>query len=190
MSKWVQPFLDVLRTTGNVSASATAAGTTTSTVYQLRKSDADFAAAWDNALEDATDTLEAEARRRAVEGVNEPVIYQGQLTPLYEYDDNGQIVIDYVDGPPDKDGKPTSVPRPRQLTIDGKPQYLTVNKRSDALLMFLLKGLRKKYGTETHELTGKDGTPLDNMDERAKAARIAALMDLASKRKSNVDDLA
>lgn len=190
MSHWVQPFLDALRTTGNVSASAKAVSVTTAVVYTLRRSDADFAAAWDNALEDATDTLEAEARRRAIEGINEPVIYQGQRTPLFEYGDDGQVIIDYVEGPPGEDGTPTTVPRPRQLTIDGVPQYLTVNKRSDALLMFLLKGLRKKYGTETHELTGKDGAPLDNMDEMAKAARVAALMDLANKRKADVSDLA
>lgn len=38
-----------------------------------------FARAWDSALEVATDALEAEARRRAIQGVSEPVgWYQGK----------------------------------------------------------------------------------------------------------------
>jgi hypothetical protein len=56
--------------------------------------------------------------------------------------------------------------------------------------MFLLKGLRKKYGTETTELTGKDGTPVV-VDSAARAARVAALLEAARRRKStSVEDLA
>jgi hypothetical protein len=190
MAPWLDPFLTALRTTGNVAQSARAAGTHTSTVYDLRRKDADFAAAWDNALEDATDALEAEARRRALDGVNEPVVYQGQLTPLFEYDEQGKIAMEEYDTGLKKDGEPVLSSRPKQLVIDGKPQFLTLNKRSDALLMFLLKGLRKKYGTESHEITGKDGAPLATIDETKRAARIAALLELAKNRKGNVDDLA
>jgi hypothetical protein len=190
MAHWIDPFLTALRTTGNVVQSARAAGTHTSTAYSLRHKDADFAAAWDNALEDATDALEAEARRRALEGVNEPVVYQGQLTPLFEYDDSGKIVMEEYDTGMVKDGQPVLSSRPKQLVIDGKPQFLTLNKRSDALLMFLLKGLRKKYGTESHEITGKDGAPLATVDETKRAARVAALLELAKTRKADVGDLA
>lgn len=143
---WVTPFLDALRASGVVSRAAAAAGVSTALVYGRRKTDADFAHAWDMAIEDATDSLEAEARRRALEGTEEPVVYQGQLTPIYERDERGQLV--FVDG------------RPKQLVIDGVPQWLTVNKKSDALLQFLLKGLRARYSTERTELTGKDGSPL------------------------------
>jgi hypothetical protein len=43
------------------------------------KRDPDFAARWADALEEACDALEAEARRRAVEGVEEPVVSAGKL---------------------------------------------------------------------------------------------------------------
>lgn len=74
---WVAPFLDHLKTSCNVSASCRAAGISHSAAYALRDKDGDFAAAWDDALEQAYDHLEAEARRRAFEGTEEPVFYQG-----------------------------------------------------------------------------------------------------------------
>jgi hypothetical protein len=190
MSHWIDPFLLALRTTGNVSHSARAAGIATPSAYKLRREDADFAAAWDNALEDATDELELEARRRALQGVNEPVIHQGQRTPLWEYDSDGKLVEEQYETGVVKDGKPVMGSRPKQLVKDGVPQFLTVNKRSDPLLMFLLKGLRKKYGTESHEITGKDGAPLATVDETKRAARVAALLELAKSRKDDIGDLA
>lgn len=74
---WAMPFLDHLRESANISASARAVGISSSSVYALRERDADFRASWDEALEDAYDVLEAEARRRAFEGVDEPVFYKG-----------------------------------------------------------------------------------------------------------------
>lgn len=74
---WVTPFLEHLRSSCNVSGSCRAVGISHSAAYALRDKDADFAAAWDDALEQAYDELEAEARRRAFEGVDEPVFYQG-----------------------------------------------------------------------------------------------------------------
>src|SRR5690606_18484748 len=50
--------------------------------YRLRKEDPDFAAAWDEAMEQASDALEVEARRRAIEGWDEPVFYQGMETGM------------------------------------------------------------------------------------------------------------
>lgn len=189
---WVLGFLDAMRATGNVAASCRAVGITTNSAYNLRERDADFACEWDNALEDATDTLELEARRRAVEGIEEPVVYQGQLTPIWERDPDGEVAMfEYDTGSVDKDGKPVMGKKPRQLVIDGRPQWLTIRKKSDPLLMFLLKGLRKKYGTETTELTGKDGAPVA-IDSAARAARVAALLDQARRRRAenNVEDLA
>lgn len=187
---WVLGFLEALRATGNVAASCRAVDVSSALVYGLKARDADFACDWDNALEDATDTLELEARRRAVQGVDEPVVYQGQLTPVWERDADGELVMQEYEAGTDKDGKPVMGQRPRQLVINGKPQWLTVNKKSDPMLMFLLKGLRKKYGTETTELTGKDGAPIQ-LDASTRAARVASLMELARQRKATtVDDLA
>lgn len=188
---WTLPFLDALRTTGNVAESCRRAGVGSHTAYQRRQNDADFANDWDNALEDSIDTLEAEARRRALEGINEPVVYQGQLTPIWERDADGQIVVDEYDAGTDKDGKTLKGQRPRQLVINGVPQYLTLNKRSDSLLMFLLKGLRKKYGTETTEISGPGGAPVA-IDSSTRAARLNSLLEIARQRKatSSTEDLA
>jgi hypothetical protein len=63
---WAPRFLEVYRQTGNVRLSASAAGIDRDAAYRRRQKDQKFAAAWANAREDAIDTLEAEARRRAL----------------------------------------------------------------------------------------------------------------------------
>lgn len=86
---WAMPFLDHLRQSANVAASARAVGVSSSAVYALRERDGDFRASWDEALEDAYDMLEAEARRRAFEGVDEPVFYQGhEVGTVCKYSDS------------------------------------------------------------------------------------------------------
>lgn len=65
---WQAAFLAALESTGSVTDAATAAQMGRSAVYAHRRSDLDFAAAWDQALDIAADTLEDEARRRAFNG--------------------------------------------------------------------------------------------------------------------------
>ena len=72
-------FLKKLAETGNVSAAARAAGASRSRVYQLKAKSPAFAAQWADALETATDALDAEARRRAMDGVETPRFHQGQI---------------------------------------------------------------------------------------------------------------
>src|SRR3990167_5672353 len=55
-----------------------------------RKSDPEFAAAYTEAGNTAADMIEAEVYRRAVEGIEEPLVWQGQLT--------GDTVRKYSDG--------------------------------------------------------------------------------------------
>lgn len=65
-----QKFLDHLAKTGVVAEALAAAGIKTRpTIIRWRETDEQFAAAYNDALADAADSLEAEARRRAVEGV-------------------------------------------------------------------------------------------------------------------------
>lgn len=71
-------FLDALRNTCNVRAACNAASVGRSTVYERRESDDTFKGAWDEAEQDGVDLLKAEARRRALLGVDEPVYYQGK----------------------------------------------------------------------------------------------------------------
>lgn len=71
-------FLHSLRHSGNVSAAAQHAGIARSTAYNWRQQDAGFAAAWEDALAEATDYLALEARRRALEGVEEVRYFKGE----------------------------------------------------------------------------------------------------------------
>ena len=71
-------FLQALADIGNVAAAIGVAGTSRTRAYELRKADPAFATAWQEAEEIATDRLEDEARRRAVEGVAEPLVSAGK----------------------------------------------------------------------------------------------------------------
>jgi len=83
-----EQFLKALAETGSVATSAALAGTSRTRVYELRKADQEFAGAWEDAEEIAADRLEGEARRRAVEGVEEPLVSAGKLVR----DENGQPI--------------------------------------------------------------------------------------------------
>lgn len=53
-------------------------------VYNIREKNEKFRLEWDSAVEEGTDTLEDEAKRRAYEGVDHPVTYQGEITATYK----------------------------------------------------------------------------------------------------------
>ena len=73
---------------GFVNQSAKKIGVSRVAVYKLAKRDPEFKAAWEEALEEHVELLEAEADSRAVEGVDRPVTYQGKITAHYkEYSD-------------------------------------------------------------------------------------------------------
>ena len=76
---WHAAFLTALESSGNVTVAARLAGVSRTAAYKARRGEAEFAASWDEALEVALDGMEAEARRRAVEGWEEPVFYQGKV---------------------------------------------------------------------------------------------------------------
>ena len=75
---WRKVFLKNLVETGNVSNSCYVASITRPGAYKARKNDEAFAEAWEVAEEDAVQSLELEARRRAFEGVEKPVFHQGE----------------------------------------------------------------------------------------------------------------
>lgn len=64
---WMPPFLLALRNSANVRASCQAAGISRKEAYKRRASSARFREAWDEAIEDALDVLEAVAFQRARE---------------------------------------------------------------------------------------------------------------------------
>lgn len=65
-----QLFLDALSRSGILAVACKAAGITRQSTVNWRKRDPQFAAAYDDAMADAADLLEEEARRRAYEGVS------------------------------------------------------------------------------------------------------------------------
>ena len=82
-------FLEALANTGSVTAAVALANTSRTRVYELRKADPAFASSWQEAEEIATDRLEDEARRRAVEGIAEPLVSAGKLVR----DDDGKPIL-------------------------------------------------------------------------------------------------
>ena len=70
-------FLENLEKTDHVASSAVVAGLARRTVYAWRDADQEFAEAWDAARERYVDRLEAEARRRAVDGTAKGIWHQG-----------------------------------------------------------------------------------------------------------------
>jgi hypothetical protein len=87
--------------------------------YEYRARHPDFGERWEEAEADARDALELEARRRAIHGVERPLIARGEVIGLW-YDPAGNVV-------------PKGTPGARFV-----PQ--TVREYSDALLALLLRG--------------------------------------------------
>lgn len=153
-------FLMTLAEAGLVGEAAQSAGINRSTAYRWYSSDVEFAQAWDAAIEASADLLEREARRRAIDGVEEPVIYQGQMTPVYEYEADGrmrmaELVEKGADGIEVRTRTPVQARNP-----DGTLKWLTVRRPSDSLLQFLLKGRRPDVYRERFEHSGPGGKDL------------------------------
>jgi hypothetical protein len=160
---WVHPFLVNLERTGNVAGSARRAGLySAKAAYDLRKVDGDFLAAWDLAIEAHTDDCEAELTRRAF-GYEEPVVYQGQLTPVWARDENGDVITEAysVMG---ADGHEGTAHRAVQARDEnGQLKWLTVTKFSDTLLLARVKAYRKRYATDRQEVV--TSTAVDSMTD-------------------------
>ena len=72
---WEERFLSLYAQTGNVTASARACGITKHPVYKRRTAEPEFARRMDEARELAIEALEAEARRRALDGSDVLLIF-------------------------------------------------------------------------------------------------------------------
>lgn len=82
-------FLAAVARTGNVTVAAEIAHISRSAHYQWLEADPVYVEAFEDAMEQAAQRLEAEAKRRAVEGVEEPVFYQGkQCGVIRRYSDS------------------------------------------------------------------------------------------------------
>lgn len=132
-------FCAALAETCQVAKAAAAVGISRYTAYNWRKNDPEFAARWDDAMRAGLLVLEDEMHRRAIDGVAEPVLHQGQPTYL----------VEYVTG---EDGKPSARTK---LDENGQPIPMTVRKYSDTLAIFLAKAHDPKYRDNSKlELSG------------------------------------
>jgi len=73
-----EKFIEHIRKTANVSAACRLINVSPTAAYERKKEHPDFSLAWDEAIAEAADDLEFEARRRAYEGVDEPVFHKGE----------------------------------------------------------------------------------------------------------------
>jgi hypothetical protein len=137
-------MLAALARTGVVVEACRAAKVGRTSHYAWLKEDPQYAAAVEDAMEQAADLLEAEARLRATEGVEEPII--------------GRVGKD-------QDGVIT-----------------TVRKKSDTLLIFLLKGRRPEVFRERAEVRHTGGVNVSGIDlSKLSAAELAQVEALLSK---------
>ncbi len=114
--------MKALRDSGIVREACEHARISRGQAYAAKHDDEKFAAAWDEAMQEAVDRLEAVAQERAIDGWEEPVFYQGVACG-------------------------------------------TVHRRSDTLLMFLMKAhaperFRDNYHNYHIEHSGPHGAPL------------------------------
>ena len=90
---WMKAFLASLRLKANVTIACEEANVSRATVYRHKGKEA-FAAEWEAALAEGIDRLEAEAWRRAVDGVSEPVFQMGvQVGVVQRYSDTLMVLL-------------------------------------------------------------------------------------------------
>jgi hypothetical protein len=100
--EWRPPFLAALRNSGNVRAACKAAGISRQAAYKHRESSQEFRAAWDDAIEDACDILEAEAWQRGRKSSDTLLIFllkahrPEKYREVIKQEHGGSIRIEYV----------------------------------------------------------------------------------------------
>ena len=133
-------FLTAYELCANVVTAAYEVGIDRTLIYYWQEHDETFSMLFHEADKAANAHIEAEIRRRAIDGVVEPVISQGQLAYNYE------PVLD-------EEGN-------QKLDSRGKPMYkrgemITTRKYSDVLLMFYAKQRMPSYREKQQvEVTG------------------------------------
>lgn len=123
-------FLEEFTIHGNVTQAARVAQVERKTVYRWKEKSDLFLIRYNQALEEAKDNIRAEIYRRGHDGVEEPVLSQGQL--VYEYE---PVLDEKGEQRKDEKGKP----------MWRRGNMITVRKYSDTLLIFHAKMLMPEY---------------------------------------------
>ncbi len=162
-------FCAVLADTCNVGKACKAVEISRTTAWRWREEFEQFRDAWDKAMKIGLTGLEDEMHRRAFEGVDEPLVFQGQFTPVFEEvrDEDGQLVLD-------DEGQPKMQ---RARNPDGSPKVASVKRFSDTLAIFLAKAhAPEKYRDNSKvELAGSlNLATMSDDDIRAELAALTA----------------
>lgn len=145
-------FLETFVTLGSVTKATRVVGIDQSLPYIWNGNDPEFAEAYKRAQRLSAQHLVEEARRRAHEGIEEPVVYKGQISGHW-VDSRGRRI------PMDSSGNLLA----DDETLDNATFIpLTVPRVSDTLLIFLLKGLDPEtFGDRSNvTLRGDKDAPL------------------------------
>lgn len=131
-------FLEAFAKTGIVApALKTAKIGGRSTLSRWLLDDEDFRTLYKEAAEEAADIIELELRTRAIQGIDELVMYRGE--PVWRRNADGQV----------------------QLDDDFNPIPLTVSRKSDRLLEAHIKAHNARYRDKTDiTLMGEGGGPV------------------------------
>jgi predicted DNA-binding protein YlxM (UPF0122 family) len=89
-----QRFLDYVRDGWSISAAAQKIAVTRQALYALKLADPEFARQWEDAYESGTDLFEDEVKRRALDGIEKPVFYKGEVVGhIREYSDSLMAIV-------------------------------------------------------------------------------------------------
>lgn len=178
-------FCEILAETGIVARACKVVGVARVTAYKHKQDYPEFAARWDKALKVGIAALEDEAHRRAFEGVDKPLVHQGQFTPLFieEKDANGNVIMEEI---------AEGVSRPKRIPLldnDGKQQYATMKEYSDTLAIFLLKAHNPEKYRDNMKVqhTGANDGPIQHEHTAMILAQIFS--KAKSRRDGDISDL-
>jgi len=109
-----------LRKMPNISKACRAAGVARQTAYRHRDEYPEFASMWEDALQEGLDGWEEEMARRAYEGMERPLMYQGDMVgTVNEYSDTLAIFLMKAHRP-DKYRERSEIKQDGEITIKVK----------------------------------------------------------------------
>lgn len=133
-------FLTVFADTCSVTKAAAAIGVARQTVYEWRDSDAEFAAAWQAAERLGVEGMKDEVKRRAFDGVNEPVFYQGyECGTVRKYSDTLAMFLIKAHDPAYRDSSRVDIGN-----ADGKPFEISDADAATEAAKLIAIGLARK----------------------------------------------
>ena len=125
-------FLAALAHTGNVTQAADITDIARSAHYQWLEADPVYVAAYKDAMEQAAQRLEAEAKRRAVDGVEEPVFYQGKQCGVIKRYSDALLMFLLKGAMPDKYKERTSTELTGAGGKDLRVEFVSPEKPGEA----------------------------------------------------------